>query len=316
MMRRWGIASLKIVAGIVLFWGVTHAALSTYQQKEQAVRESCRAERAKLTPQQQKQLPCITPEISLVSRATVKPGETVDVVINGKFPAGTSFVFQSDNIEVLKESCLANSYRATVKATASGGPRTVSISAITPICCKGTYLSHAITISANYVWDLQASNGWKVKAQPLPADSSRGRELLYALEFYRGSETAPFIKRRATFYPAEGDSTGFSFSISGQDESSANVQQQLETIMKQMQNPNLPDAERDKLTKKMEDLMTQMTKTMQDPGYAKKLQAQEQEFGCNGIHLNLQNGALSGNMNCSEKVGRSLTITGTMKQLP
>jgi hypothetical protein len=46
------------------------------------------------------------------------------------------------------------------------------------------------------------------------------------------------------------------------------------------------------------------------------MQTQEQEFGCNGIHLNVQNGVLSGNMNCSEKVGRSLALTGTMKQLP
>jgi hypothetical protein len=316
MMRRWGITGLKIVAGIVLFWGVTHAAMSKYQQKEQAVRESCRAERAKLTPQQQKQLPCNTPEVSLVSRAIVKPGETVDVVINGKFPAGTSFVFHSDSIEVLKESSTANSYRATVKAAAGGGPRTVSISALTPVCCKGAYLSQALTIMANYAWVLQASNGWKINAQPLPSDPSRGREPLYTLEFSRGGETAPFAKRRATFYPAEGDSESFSFSISGQDESSMNVQQQLETTTKQLQNPNLSDADRDKLMKNMETLMTQMTKTMQDPGYLKKLQAQEQEFGCNGIHLNLQNGALSGNMNCSEKVGRSLSITGTMKQLP
>jgi hypothetical protein len=39
----------------MLFWGLTHAALSKYQQKGQAVRESCQAERAKLTPQQLKQ---------------------------------------------------------------------------------------------------------------------------------------------------------------------------------------------------------------------------------------------------------------------
>jgi ribosomal protein S8 len=95
-----------------------------------------------------------------------------------------------------------------------------------------------------------------------------------------------------------------------------NVQQQLEALTKQLQNPSLSDADRDKLMKKMQDLMTQMTKTMQDPGYIKKLQEQEQEFGCNGIHLNLQNGALTGNMNCSQKAGGSIKITGTMTQLP
>ena len=315
-MRRWSMAGLQILTSIVLFWGVTHAALSKYQQKDHAVRDACRAERAKLTPQQQKQLQCGTPEISLVSRAMVKPGETVDVVINGKFPAGTSFVFQSDSVEVLKESSNANAYRATVKAASGGGPRTVSISALTPLCCKSVYLSHALTITGNYAWDFQAANGWKVKAQPLPSNSSRGPDLLYSLEFFRGSEAAPFAKRKATLYPAEADSTSFSFSISNEDESSMNVQQQLEDLTKQLQNPNLSEADRDKLMKKMQDLMTQMTKNIQDPGYIKKLQAQQAEFGCQGIHVNLQNGTVTGNLNCSEKAGRSIALTGAMKQLP
>jgi hypothetical protein len=157
--------------GILLCWGVTHAALSKYQQKEQAARDACKAERAKMTPQQQKQLQCGTPEVSLVSRAVVKPGETAEVSINGKFPAGTSFVFHSDSIEVLKEASNANSYRATIKAVPGGLPRTVSVSALTPVCCKGAYLSQAIKITANYLWDLQAANGWKIKAQPLPSDA-------------------------------------------------------------------------------------------------------------------------------------------------
>lgn len=302
--------------GILLLWGVTHAALNKYQQKDQAIREACRAERAKMTPQQQKQLACNTPEISLVSKAAVKPGETVEVAINGKFPAGTNFVFQSDSIEVLKESINANAYRATIKVAPGGGPRIVSINAITPLCCKGAYLSHALSITGKYIWDFQAANGWKIKAQPLPQDPSRGQELLYTLEFFRGNETAPFAKRRATLYPAEADSNSLSFSVSNQDESSMNAQQQIESITKQIQNPNLSDADREKLMKKMEDVMTQMTQGIQDPGYIKKLQAQEQEFGCNGLHLNMQNGTITGNMNCSEKVGRSVALTGTMKMLP
>ena len=316
MLRRNGVVGLQVVAGIMLLWGISHAALSKYQEKERSVRAACTAERAKLTPLQQKQLQCSTPEISLVSRAVVKPGETVEVVLNGKFPAGTSFIFQSDSVEVLKESANANSYRATVKAASDGGPRAVSISAITPGCCKGAYLSHALNITGNYLWDFQAANGWKVKAKPVPSDPARGRELLYSLEFFRGSEPAPFAKRRATLYPAEADSTSLSFSISGEDESSMNAQQQMETITKQLQDPNLSDAEREKAMNRMQEVMTQMTKNIQDPGYIKKLQAQEQEFGCRGIHVNLQNGAITGNMNCSQKVGSSLAITGTMKMLP
>lgn len=315
-MRRWGIISLQVVAGVMLCWGMTHAALSKYEQKERAIRESCRAQREKMTPQQ-KQTRCDTPQISLVSRSRIKPGETTEVVINGKFPAGTAFVFQSDSLEILNESCNANSYRATVKAEAGALPKTISVTALTAApCCMGAYLSHGLTLAATYAWELQGSNGWKIKAQPLPADPARKEELLYALEFFRGTDTTPFAKRRATFHPAEGDSNSVSFSISSQDESSANVQDQFESVGKQLQNPNLSDAERDKLMKKMETLVAQMTKTMQDTGYIKKLQAQEQEFGCTGAHLSLQKGALSGTMNCSQKVGRSITLTGTMKPLP
>jgi hypothetical protein len=316
MMRRLGIVGLQIVTGILLFWGVTHAALSKYQQKDRALREACRAERAKLTPQQQTQLQCSTPEISLVSHVMVKPGETAEVAINGKFPAGTSFVFQSDNIEVLKESSNANAYRATIKAASDSGPRTVSINALIPLCCKSGYLSHALTIAGNNAWDFQAVNGWKVKAQPLRSDPSQGQELPYSLAFFRGNETVPFAKRRATLFPAEADSTNFSFSISNEDESTMNVRLQLEDITKQIQNPKLSEADREKLMKKMQDQMALMTKIIQDPGYAKKIQAQETEFGCRGIYVDLKNGAVTGNLNCSEKAGRSIAVTGVMKQLP
>ena len=300
----------------MLLWGITHAALSKYQEKERAISEACRAERAKMTPQQQKQLQCGTPEVSLVSRTVVKPGETGEVALNGKFPAGTKFIFQSDSIEVLKESSNVNSYRATIRAVAGGGPRVVSVSALIPVCCRTAYVSRAVYIGGSYSLDLQAANGWKVKGQALPMDMSRSTDQTYLLEFFRANETKPFAKRKATFYPAESDSAGISLSISGEDETSMNAQQQMENLTKQLQNPNISDAERDKLMKKMEEVMTQMTKNIGDPSYLKKLQAQEEEFGCRGIHLTMQNGAVTGNMNCSQKAGNNISLTGAMKLMP
>jgi hypothetical protein len=89
-------------------------------------------------------------------------------------------------------------------------------------------------------------------------------------------------------------------------------------ISQQMQNPNLPEADREKLMNKMQDMVAKMTREAQkisDPAYIKKLQAQEQEFGCTAINLQLQNGAATGNMLCSEKVGRNIALTGTMKYI-
>ena len=116
-MRRIGRIGLLVAIGAMLTWGITHAALSKYQQKRQEILAACKAAREKLTPEEQKQLAakCNTPEIALISPAVVKPGDTVEVILTGKFPAGTSFIFESDGIEVLKDDdrdALASRQRA------------------------------------------------------------------------------------------------------------------------------------------------------------------------------------------------------------
>jgi hypothetical protein len=320
-MHKNGRIALLAVTGVMLLWGVTHAAISKYQQKEQAIREACKAARDKLTPQERNQLKCNTPEISLIKPAVVKPGETAEVTITGKFPAGTNFVFQSDCIEVLKESSNANSYQATIKVAPGCGPETVSISGLIPVCCKNAYLSEALKITGNFEWELKAANGWTVKAHAIVAapGENQSNELRYLLEFFRGAETSPFAKRSANLHPSNSAPPSYYFSISSQDESVTSPQQEMAAISKQMMNPNLSDAERDKLNKKIEEIMARMNKEIQkmsDPAYIKKLQAEEQEFGCTAINLTLQNGALTGNMLCSEKVGRNINLTGTMKLMP
>jgi hypothetical protein len=318
VMQRVGRIGLLALTGIMLFWGITHAALSKYQQKQQTIREACKAARENLTPAQQKQLQCSTPEISLKS-ISAKPGETVEVVISGKFPAGTNFVFESENLEILKESCNANLYRATIKVAPGAGPEQIPVQAYTPVCCKTAYHAQAMAINGNFQWDLKAANGWSIKALSLaPAPGSSAGEMGYMLEFFRGTETTPFTKHRATLSPSHSDPPSYYFSISGQDEMQTSPQMELQTIMQKMANPNLSDAERDKLTKQIEQISTRMqaeVQKMTDPKYLQKMQAQEQEFGCRNINLKVQNGAATGNITCSDKVGRNLSLTGTMKLL-
>jgi hypothetical protein len=320
MMHRFGRNGLLIVTVIMLCWGVTHAALSNYQQKERAIRDSCQAARNKLTPQEQKQLQCNTPEIRLMSPAAVKPGETTEVAITGKFPAGTSFVFHSDSVEVLKESSNANSYRATIKVASGGGPEDLSISAIIPPCCKSAYQSNALHITGNFEWELKGANGWTVKAHSIaPAAGERQTgELAYLLEFFRGAETKPFEKRSAKLHPEQSAPPRYYFSISKEDESSMNSQREMQAIAQQMQNPNLSDADREKLMIKMQEMIARMTgeaQKMSSPAYIKQIQAKELEFGCTAINLQLQNGVATGNMLCSDKVGRNIALTGSMKYL-
>ncbi len=320
MMNKCGRVGLLLMTVIMLCWGVTNAALSKYQQKEQAIRDACKAAREKLTPQEQKQLQCGTPEIRLVSPITIRPGETMEVAFAGKFPAGTNFVFHSDSIEVLKESSNANSYRATIKVAPGGGPENLSVSAIIPVCCKTAYQSNAVIISGNFQWELKGANGWTVKARakaPGPGERQTS-ELAYLLEFFRGSETTPFERRTATLYPEQSVPPSYRFSISQQDESSMNSQQEMQRISQQMANPNLSDADREKLMNQMQEMvarMTQEAQKMSSPAYAKQMQAKQQEFGCTAINLRVENGAATGNMLCSEKVGRNIAMTGTMKYL-
>ncbi len=312
--------SLVLVCALLAL-GVSRAMISKYEQKRQQILAACKAEREKLGVAEQKALAgkCQTPEIALVSPAMLNPGQTAEVTVTGKFPAGTRFLFESDCIDVLKESVAANTYHATVKVSAECGPETLAVEAFAPFCCKSGRLDHALTIGGNFEWDLTASNGWRVKAHAAAPEAGAGRsaELKYMLEFFRGNETAPFTRRAATLHPSTGSSSpSYYFSISNQDESSMNTQQEMEKISKQMANPSLSNAEREKLMKQMEALLTNMTKDankMTDPAYMKQLQAKADEFGCGAINATVQNGSVTGTMNCSQKVGSNLKITGTMK---
>jgi hypothetical protein len=82
-----------------------------------------------------------------------------------------------------------------------------------------------------------------------------------------------------------------------------------------MADPKLSDAAREKLMQRLEAVQANMSKElakMSDPAHMKQLQAQQEEFGCTAINLDLRNGALTGNMICGQKAGRDIKLTGTM----
>jgi hypothetical protein len=319
LMSRWTRTGAVAAVCLLLAWGVGRAAISKYQQKRNEILEACKAERGKLSPAEQKGLDtkCPTPEISLVSPSTLTPGQTADVSVTGKFPAGTRFLFESDCIEVLKESVAPNSYHATIKVGPGCGPQNVDLSAFAPVCCKNGRRSRALVVAGSFAWEFTASNSWRVKAKEMPGGQGRSADPQYMLEFYRGNEAAPFTKHRATLFPSQGNLPSYSFSINQEDEAASNPMREMEALGQKLSDPNLSDDERDKLTKKMEELTAGMEKQvaqMSDPAYLKKLQAQQEEFGCSTINVTSQDGNLAGTMNCGQKVG-NLKITGTMKYL-
>ncbi len=322
-MRKLGRIGILVGIMVVFAWGMAHAYLGKYDMKRQEIVAGCKPARDKLTPEERKQLTCATPEISLVSPSTVNPGDTAEVTVTGKFPAGTQFLFESDAIEVLKESCAANSYRATIKVNPAAGPEILAVRAFAPVCCKSASHYDAIAIAGNFAWDLKAVNGWTVKARSVPpaAGDSRSKGLAYSLEFFRGAETTPFERRRATLSPSLSPPTYdliYSFSISNQDEASENAQQEMEKLGKQLKNPNLSDAERERITKKISDAVRNMARDLEkktQPDYVNQLLEKQLAFGCTDIDLKLNNGVATGDMTCSQKIGR-IALTGTLKSLP
>lgn len=310
---------------VLLAWGMAHAYLNRYDQRRQEILSACSEASAKMTPEELRQLAggCATPEISLVSPSTVEPGQTAEVSITGSFPADTRFLFESDTIEILEEASLANSYRATIKVNPAGGPESLAVRAFAPGCCKSKHRSDAIAIAGDFAWDLKAGNGWTVKARSVaPVDGGRSsKELAYALEFYRSGETTPFEKRRANLFPSLSPPTyelTYRFMISNQDEESINAQQEMENLSKKLQNPSLSDDEMEELLNKLSEMVEKMNEEVtRDNGqaYANQLRAKEQAFGCTAINLKLDNGVATGNMTCSETVGRSVALAGTLKPL-
>jgi hypothetical protein len=320
---RFGKSVSLVVVCTLLAWGLARAAISKYQQKRQEILAACKVEREKMGIKDISQIraKCPTPEIRLVAPTKVSPGDQAEVTVTGKFPEGTRFLFGSDNIEIVKESTAANSYRASIKVAANGGPESIFLEALTPVCCVSTRREASLVIGGKFNWDLKADNGWRIKgsADVPPGGSGSSAELKYMLEFYRGNETAPFAKRRATVFPSGGSGTpSYNFSISQEDEANMSAQAEYERLAREIANPNLTDAQREKLMQQLQATMQKMTEQMGrmgDPAYLKKLQAQQEEFGCTSLNVSMQNGILTGSLQCSQKVGRNIPVNGNLKYL-
>jgi hypothetical protein len=315
--------TLKKVSLILVFTllalGLGRAAKFRWQEKEDALRQAFRAQAGGATQN------CPTPEILMITGSCIPAGGTGEVVIKGKFPPGTKFVFENDILEVVNESLAGNIYKATVKVPMGAGPQKASVMAITP-CGKSARHDGAVVVSGKYDWDLQASNGWRIQAKfqndTRCNSNSGGGESTYNLLFFKGNETAPFEKRQATLQYSMWERTQYRFSIDQTDSSTRNIQEEMQQMMKKMMDPNLSEAERDRITKKIETIQKEMIAEMQkmsNPAEAQKqIQKMEQkklEFGCDSIELQVTGSNAQGNMRCSEKVGRNLAVTGSMKYL-
>jgi hypothetical protein len=299
--------------------GLTRAANFRFREKEEAALNACRAQRG---PAGADKFP--TPEIHMVSSSCIKPGATGEVVVKGKFPASSKFVFENDNIEVVKESALANEYHATVKAAPGMGPQTAAIMGVAADSCRVMRQERVVTVAGNFEWTMNAGNGWKIVARPVGnqgcGTSGSSSDPKYEMAFYRPGEAAPFEKRTATLSFSVYDSTNYRFSISQEDPAATSSAQNFQNLMMKLQDRSLTAAQRDQLMQQLQKMQVEMQaqmqsqlKQMQDPNFAKMQEAKRQEFGCRNIGLKVAGASFTGELTCSEKVGTRLPVTGTLQ---
>jgi hypothetical protein len=173
-----------VVVGALLIFGIARAANSHYAERRSAFFESQESERKRLglTDWGQVKAKYPTPEVTLCHAAHMAPGATGDVTVRGKFVPGSKFLFENDDVEVVKETATATEYHATVRVAAATGPSYSPLhifSAVSGI--EASPPCPAVYIGGKYEWDFTAQNGWQIKVRPkgdfFPKDGSMPRAL-------------------------------------------------------------------------------------------------------------------------------------------
>jgi hypothetical protein len=309
-------------AVLVLFClALCRAAVYRFREKEEAIRKACieDAQRTGL-PRDALKAKYPTPEIHLTSGGCVLPGGTGEVVVKGKFAPGTRFIFEDDNLEVVKESLVGGEYRATLKAATGIGPQSAGLLAITPVTALTVHKDNAVQVGGRYEWTMQAGNGWRVVARSQGGQTCAATEygaFPYELLFYRPGETSPFEKRSAKLYHSLWERTNYRLSISQEDSAADAGMQGYTDLARKLSDPKLTNAQRQQVMVQLQQAQAAMmanVKKMSDPAYIQAQQAKRLEFGCERIDLEVPPGSnFKGEMRCAEKVGTRIPITGAME---
>ena len=318
-----------LTAGVaVLFcFSLARAAKFRFQEKEEAIYKACNDQlKAMGGNRNALKVKYFTPEIQMVSAATLAPGATGEVTVKGKFAPDTKFVFENDNFQVVKESLTATEYHASVSAAPGIGPQSATVVVITPVTGISARHDNAVSVCGKFEWNIQAANGWRVVGRSNGGKpcGAKGQPDTYDLSFFKNGEAKPFESRTATLNFSVYEQAAYRFSISQQappppgQPSAGDIQ----ALVQKMTDPKTSQAERDQLMTRLEKIQQQMQEQMQaavkemsDPNFAKKQQELQQKFGCESMELAITAGSLTGHMRCSQTVGAEVALTGSMKFL-
>jgi hypothetical protein len=316
--------SLFVLVLMVVAAGLVRASLDGFTAKREAVINACQVERNKLGIKSDEVLYAKypTPEITLITTAGVPVGGTGELVVKGKFVAGSKFLLESDHLDIVKEAQTATEYRATIKASAGIGPEVADLWVFSPVSGASAQGYKAVAVTGKFDWELQSSNGWRIKARQGVDTRLNPREqgsLKYTVEFYKGAETTPFQKREAELSFSAYDQHPFQLRVE-EEQLGGDYQAQIQALSQKLMNPNTSDADRDKLMAQMQKISEKMIAQMSDASavqkQAQQLEQRKKEFGCENIELRIDGGQVQGEMRCGELVGRAIKLTGSVKPGP
>lgn len=312
---------------IAFLWvlGIARASTRRYQERQKALLVELAAERERLGLTDRVALfaKYPTPEITLCPMTRLLPGTSGEVVLRGKFAAATKFLFENDNVEVVKESATPEEYRAMVRVPAGIGPSYAFLYAYTPVSGANARC-HALYIGGKYEWDFTAENGWRILLrlvdEAFSSDAGRLPEPVYRVEFYRGSEPKPFETLEVQLdLDASPWEESYSGSLREPEPGKSGAQAEMEKLMERMSKGQLSPKEMEQVSQRLEELSEKMMQELQatmtkmsSPDYAKEVERKQQEFGCHYLNAWVTPAGVEGSVTCGEKVG-TVKLKGTMK---
>jgi hypothetical protein len=303
------------VVGILLVLGIARASNSHYVEQRTAFFQSQEAESQRLGLTDRKEISARypTPEITLCHPAHLTPGSTANLSVRGKFVPGSKFLFENDDVEVVKENATATEYQATLRVPSSVGPGYSPLHVLAAVSGYEATYPAAVYIGGKYEWDFTAENGWRIKLHPagdtFPKEGS-APEVKYTAEFYRGNESKPFEVREFGL-GLGGTLRGNSYSGGLTQPASASGGSQgddMQKLMQKLMDPNTTVQERQQLAQQMRNSQQQMVQQ----GRSMVQQSQEDvKFHCENLSFSGNADPVEGQVSCGPD--GTLKIKGTRR---
>ena len=260
-----------------------------------------------------------TPEITLCKPVVIAPGGSAPITLGGKFPAGTTFLIDHDQVTLTAGAGSASRYAATAAVAADAQPAFARVFAYAPVSGAWNRCG-AVVIGAAPAFTLTASNGWTIALSPegkswtTTADSA---SMVYRAEYFKPGSTTPFEKMTGTLMLSTNDAPGGGHTFNMQPGNTGSAMQEYQELVAKMGDPSaflkMSAKERAAFEKKMEEVGDRMTREMEamaaNPTALIEKQAQ---FGCGSIDVSISGADASGQVSCGQKVG-SLTLKGSRK---